>query len=353
MKSFEIITVGNVMLDIFLAIREDSVHGLLNKDEHSLCFRYGEKIHVDHCTLTAGGNACNVGVGLSRLGYKTGLVAEMGDDEFSGKIVKSLSMETVDTSLLLRTRGTASSFAVGISYGGERTLFVEHVQREHNFRFENVDTKWMYLTSLGVEWKRAYRDVLDYIARSGSKLAFSPGTHQLEAFDAPDREEMEVLKEVLSKTDTLFVNKEEAIRIISPEYSAGQSVRKSDTSDNQKVRSTEFSELLLKLKDMGAKIVVVTDAKNGSYSIDREGKIRSINIFSATAVLEKTGAGDAYASGFLGAIIANFSVSEGMQWGAVNAASVIEKVGAQPGLLKREEIEKKLREHEEFQTKEW
>ena len=67
-----------------------------------------------------------------------------------------------------------------------------------------------------------------------------------------------------------------------------------------------------------------------------------LGIFPAT-VVERTGAGDSYAAGFLAAIVHGLPVSEAMRRGAVNAASVISTVGAEKGLLKKEEIEIRLK----------
>jgi sugar/nucleoside kinase (ribokinase family) len=59
-------------------------------------------------------------------------------------------------------------------------------------------------------------------------------------------------------------------------------------------------------------------------------------------VIEKTGAGDAYTSGFLSAVLSNLSFEEAMIWGSVNAGSVIQKIGAEQGLLTKEEIKDKI-----------
>ncbi|MBI2034767.1 MAG: hypothetical protein HYT11_03500, partial [Candidatus Levybacteria bacterium] len=91
------------------------------------------------------------------------------------------------------------------------------------------------------------------------------------------------------------------------------------------------------------KIVVITDGKDGSFAIDKNGKMYACPITEAE-VVEKTGAGDAYASGFLSGTLAGHDIKTCMQWGTVNSASVIGKVGAEPGLLTREEIEKRVKE---------
>jgi len=313
-------------IDIFLSIQENNIYTQINKTDHSLCFTYGEKIHVEHCEFLPGGNACNVAVGLSRLGLPAALCAEIGDDEFSGKILKSVLKENIDTPLLIQTQSAASSFAVGIGYGGERTLFVEHVERKHDFHFDDVQAKWVYLTSLGEEWKQAYSRVLDYVKSNGAKLAFSPGTHQFE------EEGHRGINEVLRVADILFVNKEEGEKIVGiMNHESG------------------IKELLLQLQKLGPKVVSITDGGNGSYAIDVHGVMYFLPVFS-NHVIEKTGAGDAYASGFLSAIIAEKSVKEAMWWGGLNASSVIERVGAQPGLLTQNEIEQKLKEYEGSDT---
>lgn len=324
MNQLDVLTVGDATIDAFLHINEANMHCKVN-EEGELCFKSGEKITVDSCDFLLGGIACNVSVGIARLGLFSGLCAEIGDDEFAAKITKGLSAEHVDQSLLLKTPEAKSSFAAGVSFKNDRILFVEHVHRGHNFSFADVSPQWVYLAGLGDEWKDAYKKTLEFVALGNAKLAFALGSHQLDVLD-------DLIFEVLGKTDALFVNKSEAERI---------------ASSKQRLASNSIEELLKSVQSLGPKVVSITDGERGSYSIDEQGAVRSIGVFPAQLV-EKTGAGDAYASGFLGAIINSKSIEEAMRWGAINAASVIEHVGAQAGLLSSQQIQQKLNQHPEF-----
>ena len=109
--------------------------------------------------------------------------------------------------------------------------------------------------------------------------------------------------------------------------------------DRYKVLS--IKELLTQLKKLGPKIVVITDGKNGSYALDEKGKMLKQDCVQCK-VVEKTGAGDSYTTGFLAAILQELPIKTAMAWGTLNAASVIGQIGAQAGLLRKEEMEKKL-----------
>lgn len=325
-KSFAVVTIGNAMIDMYMVVKENNTFSRIDSAEQLLCFRFGEKIHVDSCRFLLGGNACNAAVGLSRLGQNTAFCAEIGSDEFAKKIREGLQKENIDLSCLKETPNALSSLAVSITYQGERTLFVDHVKREHDFSFDGIAAKWIYLTSLGLEWKRAYANVLAFVERENTHLAFSPGTHQFE------EEGLLTIKNVLRQSKILFVNKEEAERITGI-----------------KGRSDEIKQLLIELQKMGAKVVSITDGNNGSYGIDENEQMFSLKTFPC-AMVEKTGAGDAYASGFLSAIMSQQNAAEAMRWGAVNSASVIEHIGAQEGLLTKEKIQKRLESHKAFQA---
>ncbi|MBF8250149.1 MAG: PfkB protein [Candidatus Levybacteria bacterium] len=313
MLQFDVICVGNAKIDTFLTLHEANSHLRLLEGTNELCIKFGEKITVEKAEILLGGNAANVSVGTSRLGLNTAIVAEIGKDEFAQKIINTLSKENVDTTNVQQTEGQQSSFSTILNYKGERTIFSEHVKRTHDFNFENISTKWVYLTSLGEEWKNAYQKTVDFVKKTGCSLAFNPGTLQIE--NGKDG-----LQNVLLITNLLFVNKEEAEELLS--YPHGEK---------------SIEDLIINLQKIGPKIVVITDGKNGSLAIDDKGNILKKDIIE-TDVVEKTGAGDAYSSGFLSALINNKEIAEAMTWGATNSTSVIGKIGATAGLLHKTDL---------------
>ncbi len=307
---YDLIAIGNATIDEFLTLQNASEHIRLDPQTHELRIKSGEKIPVDSCEFHLGGNAANVSVGLSRAGFSVALMAETGTDEFSEKIIKALIRENVSEALLRQSSKHASSFSMIINFAGDRTIFTQHIKKDHDFSFDDLDADWVYLTSLGDEWKGAYQATLDFVKKTGAKLAFNPGTPQMQ-------EGKESISEVLREAQILFLNMGEAIDLTGTE---------------------NIEDALVALQNLGPKTVVVTDAEKGSYLINEQSEILKHGI-TQVKVVERTGAGDAYASGFLSAVLSGKSWKEAMDWGARNAAAVIGKIGAQEGLLRKEELE--------------
>lgn len=326
MKTFDIITIGNAVIDLFLVVHNANASMRFSKESNELCVKAGEKIEVDKCDVVLGGNAANAAVGLARSSIKTGLVAEIGDDEFAQKIEGLLQKEMVDTTYLKKTKDAASSMTIGINFQGERTLFVQHVKRLHDFNLDEINTSWVYLTSLGNEWKTPYQHVVEYVGKTKARLAFNPGTLQVNAG-------YEEIKSVMQVADILFLNKEEGEKIT-----------------RIKNHESGIKELLAALKKMGPKNVVITDGKRGSYVIDENGEMWFLDIFPSH-VVEKTGAGDAFASGFMSGVLSGVSMQQALRWGTANAASVIGKVGSQAGLLTKEQYKEMLINNQAIQLK--
>jgi sugar/nucleoside kinase (ribokinase family) len=308
----DVLTVGNALIDAFLTIKDADEKITLDRQTRTFRIGAGEKIQLDNCVFEVGGNACNVGVGLARFGFTTGLMAEIGEDEFSDTIISRLEKEHVVTTHVKRSG--QSSFAIGINFQGERTLFVQHVEREHIFSFHPVVTHAIYLTSIGRKWHHVYQQVRDFVKKHDTFLALNPGTKQLQ--DAPG-----FIRDLLPYSQVLFINREEGLRLI------GQETGHADTK-----------HLLTALVSLGAQTVVVTDGNKGSYVVDPFGKMYHAPIYDAP-IIERTGAGDGYSTGFLAALLFGKGVTEAMRWGSFNAAGVIGKVGAQPGLLTAKEME--------------
>lgn len=322
MYSYDLVVIGDALIDIFLRFHKDTDDMHETDDNCEICLKLGSKIPVDHSVFALGGDGCNVAVGTSRLGLRTSLMAEIGSDDFAEKIKKDLDKERVSQEFLIQTSGAPSTFSVVFTVTTERTIFSQHVKRQHDFHFDHLTTSWIYLTSLGEDWHEAYERTYQYVKKNPVKLAFSPGSHQL-------KEGKESFEKLLPVTDILFVNREEGERIAyGQEHKTGES-------------QTHIDILLRDLQKLGPKVVSVTDGKRGSYAIDSRGTVLSQGTMPSHTV-EKTGVGDAYAGGFLAATIHGRNIIEAMKWGATNSAAVIEHIGATVGLLTQKEMEKRI-----------
>jgi len=310
--SYDLLTIGKATIDAFLLVTKTNKHFRIDDKTKELCIKYGDKATVDRVVFSMGGNAANVSVGASRMGLKTGIAAEIGTDEFSQKIINGLKKEKVSEILLKQTDNADSSFSVIVNFKKERTIFCEDVKREHDFNFEGISAKWIYLTSMGEKWKEAYKRSLFFAKSTGAKIAFNPGTPQIDSGE-------ESIMQILRETEALFVNKEEAGKISG-------------------LKTDEIEKLLLRLSKLGPETVIVTDGERGSFLYNKKEGFLKHGV-KKQKVIEKTGAGDAYSSGFISAVIYGKNLKEAMHWGSLNAESVITKVGAQEGLLMRSQVE--------------
>ena len=318
---FDVVCIGNALIDSFLVIHEANSFCRLDSKTGEFCIKAGQKIPLENVQFVLGGNACNVSVGLKRLGLKASLVVEFGNDAFAHKIKKELEEEGIDISHSVNSQ-SMTSFGVGINFKNERSLFVWHATRKHDFNLNSIKAKWVYLSSIGESWRHVYRSIPSFIKATGSKLAFNPGTRQIAAGK-------EVLLPILAITDILFVNKEEGIRIL---YGKDRII----TGNNKE----QIKYIAYKLHAMGPKMIVITDGERGSNAIGYDNEFYHEGIIDAP-VIEKTGAGDSFSTAFLSAIIKGHDISDALRWGTLNSASVIGKVGAHAGLLTEDQIKRK------------
>jgi len=285
----------------------------INEKDCLICFNYGDKIPVKELEFSIGGNAANNAVGTKRLGIKVAVILTLGDDEIGNQIVERLIKEGVDTSYVYRLSQTRSNYSLAINYSGERTIFTYKTKIEYKFPDEIPQTPWVYLTSLGDEFESVYGKVSEWInAHPEVKLAFNPGSRQI-------RSGVEKIKNIMQDSYLINVNREEAETLVGM----------TNTKGNEK-------ELLTSLSKLGPKMSIITDGVNGAYVYDGN-KFYKAEVMPIDAY-ERTGAGDAFGSGFLSAIIKGKDIKEALLWGTVNSASVISFIGAQKGLLKEEEI---------------
>ncbi|HEX3095703.1 MAG TPA: carbohydrate kinase family protein, partial [Patescibacteria group bacterium] len=278
-----------------------------------------DKLPVDEFHRTVAGNAANNAVGSSRLGLKTAFYAVVGEDSGGREISHKMTKEKVSSEYIVMDAKHPTNASTVLSYKGERTIFVYHEHRK--FKLPKFATsRWVYLTSMGVGFEKIYKDLADYIDRTGAKLAFNPGTFQL-------RKGPKFNKRILERTEVLSVNKEEAQSWVG------------DFDDPE--------ELCNRLRKLGPKAVVLTDGRRGAYSMSDEGYYY-IPEFPGLQRIEATGAGDAFTTGYVGALAYGLSHVEALRWAPVNAGFVVMEIGPQAGLQTKAQILSKLAKKKNF-----
>lgn len=309
-EKLDLLAIGDTTTDVFMGLKDASVIKQPEKRGDKLCLRFGDKIAVESVQEIEGvGNAANVAVGSSRLGLKTAIWTILGNDDDGQRIVADVfTKEAVLTENVFYDEKERTNYSLVLMYNAERTILSYHAPRVYLWPQNLPQVAWVYFTSLGQGWEKLIPGFLEYVKKTGCKVAFNPGSMQL-------RSKKEDLKDVLSVTDTLFVNREEAEKICGC-----------------KIESTK--ELLEKTKETGPKNVVITDGVNGAHAL--LNNIYWTMPVLPTTVVERTGCGDSFATGFLAALIFGKRDDEALLWGSVNASSVIKFVGSREGLLKHD-----------------
>lgn len=326
---FDLISIGDSVIDTFLKLHDAEVKCTLNKEECKICIEYGEKIPLDGPPVSlVAGNAANNVTGSSRLGLKSAIYVNVGEDEGGERTINKFKGEKVDTRYVVVNKGMKNNYHTVLNFQGERTILIYH--QPWKYKLPELDkTRWVYFTSLSPTFvdSNLVGELISYLERSGAKLLYNPGTFQLKAG-------VKKSPQLLSLCEVFIVNKEEAKLILG-------------FKEEEKV---EIKGLLKGLLDLGPKMVIITDGEEGSYGYDGD-KYFHLGIFPAH-LLEMTGAGDAYATGVLAGQFWGKDLPEAMRWGAANGASVVEYIGPQEGLLTYEKMQKRLQANPKIVAKE-
>jgi sugar/nucleoside kinase (ribokinase family) len=318
MNPLDFFAVGDIVTEPFIRITEAHVTCRIDNTNCEICMRFGDKIPYESTTLCAGvGNASNAAVAAARLGLTSALRAYVGNDRYGQECLEVLTSERVDTSYMVTENGKHTNYHYVLWYENERTILVKHEEFSYQVPELLISPKWLYLSSLAENSLAYHEALLELLEKHPStKLAFQPGTFQMKLG-------VEKLHALYARTDFFICNKEEAARVLEND-------------------ETDIKKLLSGLRELGPKILVITDGTNGAYAYDGERFMRVPMYPDVRGPYERTGAGDAFASTVVAALALGESLERALLWGPINSMSVVQDVGAQKGLLTREALEKYL-----------
>lgn len=321
----DFLCLGDVVYDVFVKPSEGGIVEVeKTKYNHSfkqekICFNFGDKIVIDEVGYCLGGSACNVAVGMKKLGLDVGLAGYRGEDYYGQKLQEGLDEAGVNTDYFNCENGIDTSFSMILRFKGDRTIFTYRDKADYK-KIKLAKAKksnYLYIAHLRDGYEFIYKKAIELAKKKNVKIVLNPGKNQL-------KERKEPLINLLKLTEVLILNKEEAEILVGARF------------------PLRMNDLFYKLSDFGVKTVAITNGRKGAYARGEDRKIYHEKIVDVESV-ESTGAGDAFSAGFLTKYIEDGNIEEALKWGVVNGGYVTREIGAQNGLLTRQEIENKVK----------
>lgn len=316
----DIVTIGSITKDNFLELDCEIIDWPKTPSRKAIVLPFGEKLEVKNIVSVLGGNSANASVTFSRFGFKTVCFGKIGDDMAGQEIKNWLKKEGVDPVFAVsENKKTAQSTL--LLNNGERTILGYHGASnewaENDIPWRKLKAKWWYL-SLAGDSADFFVPLIKFAKENGIRVAFNPSGYQIK------HKRQEILDN-LKNIDFLVVNEGEAADLVGISFEREKEVFK-------------------KLDELMPGIVAVTDGPNGVVVSDGNN-IYKAGIFKEKLVADRTGAGDAFGSGFTAGLMEfekDFNSVEAIKraivLGSANATSVVEKIGATAGILTEQEL---------------
>jgi ribokinase len=305
MKKPVMLAIGKASQDVFLQSSKD-FQPYKHKGVQYEQLPLGKKIHIDDMVISTGGNATNVAVTFARQGLHSKYGWTLGTDTVSQTILSALDGESVDTSSVKQhAHFTPSYSTILLAPGGERTVlnYVGTVIGDHSSPvdlsvLEDVD--WLYLSSINN--MKLLDEIVEKAVEHNVKIMMNPSGMEL---SEPGK-----LKPILEDIEIVALNKEEAQQLVPGE---------------------DLEELMRHLTKY-CPVVIISDGPNGVIATDSKVIIRA-GMYEDVKVIDRTGAGDAFGSGFLSQWAQGKTLKESIIFASANSTSVVTKIGAKEGIL--------------------
>lgn len=305
---YDVIVIGSALVDIF--IHSNSFISAKAENGKMSFQLSGDKVEVDNFRVCSGGGGSNIAVGLSRQGYRTALISEIGKDEMSQIVLSDLKKENVSTGYIIteRLEKTGGSVILVGEDGGRMVM----THRGASSQLDPFDIspywlsqgKWIHLSSIAGR-KEVIEKVFNYVNKNPEiGMSWNPGKAELMLL----AEKKLNIENIPCQIFVLNLQEWEMVK------------------DVKKQILNKFPQIVVTNGDRGGKVFI---KGSEAFSYGSTG-IKSV---------DDTGAGDAFTSGYLGAHLAYQTPQVAAKWGVSNASSVIKFYGAKLGLLRRRDIE--------------
>lgn len=310
----KIIGIGNAIVD-FLTKAEDNFLEKLNFEKGSM-YLVSENFLKDLNKLpiekfSSGGSVGNTISTLAQLGNEVDFIGVVGDDDTGKKFIDDIKKTgAIFNGKILPNHKTASSFIL-VTPDAQRTMLT-HLGCASNFKkthFEEnnfKNAKILYIE--GYLWDDsqtilALKKSIDLAKKNNIQIAFS-----LSDSFCVERNQQDFLK-LLNNVDILFANEDEILQLLELKDFNPEKIHQFFTKTNPNI------------------IVAITRSEKGCVLIKKD-KIFAIPAIKVEKIVDTTGAGDNFASGFLYYFVQNFDLQKCGEYGNFLAGKIIQKFGA-------------------------
>lgn len=269
-------------------------------------FPLGAKVELDAVHFDTGGGATNAAVTFARQGFRTHFIGKLGHDAAGNEVLRVLHREGVATGQVVYDPTANTSYSAILNApNGERTILnyrgASHNLKTRDVHLASLKGDWLYLSSLVGNFDLLGK-LLKHAATNGTKVAFNPGAAELAK---PKK-----LRKFIPQLEVLMANREELQMVFG---------------------GSDATEIMLNALGI-CPYVVMTDGPRGTL-VAHDQHIYHAGIYQKVKVTDRTGAGDAFCSGFVAALAQGGGIPEALTLGSANATSVVQKLGAKTGIL--------------------
>jgi len=305
---YKVITFGSASEDVFVFSEKFF--------DKKLCFPLGDKIEMDKILTRTGGGGTNTASSFGNQGLKTAYCGSVGKDYAGFSILLDLKRFGVSAEFLSSLNGKTTNHSIILSKKEKGKAILVYRDASgylpKDFSLNKLKADWFYLAPLSGEYAKQTKKIIDFAYKNKIKIAFNPSKEQIELYKKS-------IKSILPKIDVLFTNEKETEMLFG-----------------KRNTKTIFKEIKPFLKG-----IFIIGGKNGLIGFD--GKfIYKTEIFKSK-IIDLTGAGDAFGSGFVTGLIRGYDITKAIQLGSANTVACIEEWGAKEGLLRKEEKYKKIK----------